>query len=129
MTYGGFKRMTNFCKTFIPASISEKLEEIKDDDAAVKAYGIELGVEMCQKLLDKGTPGLHVYSLNVSASVLSILKHLKLINDSRCARTFPWRQSPIEKRSGEGVRPIFWSNRPKSYVKRTEKWESYVSSR
>ena len=36
MTYGGFKRMTSFCKTAIPADISDTLESIKDNDEAVK---------------------------------------------------------------------------------------------
>ena len=36
MTYGGFKRMTSFCKTAIPQDISDTLESIKDNDEAVK---------------------------------------------------------------------------------------------
>lgn len=36
MTYGGFKRMTTFCKTQIPETILETLEGIKDNDEAVK---------------------------------------------------------------------------------------------
>lgn len=39
MTYGGFKRMTGFCKTRIPAEILEALEAIKDNDEAVKVGG------------------------------------------------------------------------------------------
>ena len=129
MTYGGFQRMTNFCKTHVPQSIRDKLETLKDNDAAIKEYGIELGVEMCQKLLEKGTPGLHLYSLNMSKSVLEILRRLKLIDDNKVQRKLPWRTSPTEKRSEEKVRPIFWSNRPKSYLKRTEDWDTYACSR
>lgn len=36
MTYGGFKRMTGFCKTRIPDELAAALEEIKDNDEAVK---------------------------------------------------------------------------------------------
>jgi len=121
--------MTNFCKTYIPDAIRAKLETIKDDDTAVKAYGIELGVEMCQKLLDKGTPGLHIYSLNMSKSTLEILKKLKLIGDNKLPRKLPWRTPPSAKRAEEMVRPIFWSNRPKSYIKRTEDWDKYACNR
>lgn len=46
MTYQGFKRMTGFCKTYVPPEITERLEEIKDDDEAVKLYGIELGTQV-----------------------------------------------------------------------------------
>lgn len=40
MTYGGFKRMTGFCKTRVPQELSDALEKIKDDDEAVKAFGV-----------------------------------------------------------------------------------------
>ena len=40
MTYGGFKRMTGFCKTKIPAEVSEALESIKDNDEAVKVLSL-----------------------------------------------------------------------------------------
>lgn len=36
MTYGGFKRMTGFCKTKIPKDVADTLERIKDDEEAVK---------------------------------------------------------------------------------------------
>ncbi len=41
MTYGGFKRMTSFCKTAIPQDISDTLESIKDNDEAVKV-GVDI---------------------------------------------------------------------------------------
>ncbi len=39
MTYGGFKRMTGFCKTKIPDELAADLEAIKDNDEAVKVRG------------------------------------------------------------------------------------------
>lgn len=36
MTYGGFKRMTGFCKTKVPKSMSDELDALKDDEEAVK---------------------------------------------------------------------------------------------
>jgi methylenetetrahydrofolate reductase (NADPH) len=44
MTYGGFKRMTGFCKTRIPADILKALEAIKDDDEAVKVSRTSLSI-------------------------------------------------------------------------------------
>jgi len=32
LTYGGFKRMTTFCKTHVPKDIADTLEAIKDDE-------------------------------------------------------------------------------------------------
>ena len=38
MTYGGFKRMTGFCKTAVPPQIAAELEAIKDNEDAVKVW-------------------------------------------------------------------------------------------
>ena len=48
MTYGGFKRMTGFCKTYVPQDVLDTLESVKDNDEAVKKFGIDLGVKMCK---------------------------------------------------------------------------------
>lgn len=39
MTYGGFKRMTAFCKTRVPAHIAATVEALKDNDEAIKVGG------------------------------------------------------------------------------------------
>lgn len=79
MNYGGFKRMTAFCKTRIPQHVANTLEAIKDNDDAVKAYGISMGTMMCQRLLAAGVPGLHMYTLNLDRSAVSILRNVGLI--------------------------------------------------
>ena len=83
MTYGGFKRMTGFCKTHVPKDVEEALESIKDNDEAVKNFGIDLGTRMCKRILDSGTPGLHMYTLNTERSSVAILENLGLINKSQ----------------------------------------------
>ncbi len=45
----------------------------KDDEAAVKALGLELGAEMCRALLALGAPGLHFYTLNTLGTTRAIL--------------------------------------------------------
>lgn len=58
MAYGGFNRMTSFCKTIVPQEIRDRVEALKDDDAGLKAYGVQLGCQMCRKILDaKISPG------------------------------------------------------------------------
>merc|ERR1712070_1206314 len=79
-SYGGFMRMTGFCKTKVPQEILDTLEPIKDNAEAVKAYGIHLGTQMCKTLIEAGTPGLHMYSLNQDKAVLGILNGLGLIS-------------------------------------------------
>ena len=64
----------SFCKTAVPQEITDALERVKDDDDAVKQYGIDLGIAMCRRLLEAGTPGLHFYTLNLERSVAQILE-------------------------------------------------------
>lgn len=49
-------------------------------------FGIDLGVRMCRQLLDAGTPGLHMYTLNLEKSALAILERLGLIDTQRVQR-------------------------------------------
>ena len=44
-------------------------------------------------------------------------------------RSLPWRQPSTTRRQVEGVRPIFWSNRPKSYLSRTADWDKFPQGR
>ncbi len=74
--YGGFKRMIKFCKTRVPADIAARIEELKDDADAIKAYGIALGVKTCQRLQELGAPGFHFYTLNTSPVTIAILEGL-----------------------------------------------------
>eukprot|EP00808_Paulinella_micropora_P022546 g64099.t1 len=83
-SYGGFKKMTAFCKTKVPKEIEEALEAIKDDEDAVIEYGIKLAVEMCKQILESGvspgvSPGCHFYTLNNEYSTARILEVLEYI--------------------------------------------------
>ncbi|GLT92836.1 hypothetical protein SLE2022_106510 [Rubroshorea leprosula] len=127
--YKGFLRMTGFCKTKIPVEITAALEPIKDSEEAVKSYGIHLGTEMCKKILAHGIKTLHLYTLNMEKSALAILVNLGLIEESKISRSLPWRRPTNVFRVKEDVRPIFWANRPKSYITRTLGWEQYPHGR
>nr|XP_027095856.1 methylenetetrahydrofolate reductase 2-like [Coffea arabica] len=127
--YRGFLRMTGFCKTKIPPEITAALEPIKDNEEAVRNYGIHLGTEMCKRILASGIKTLHLYTLNMEKSALAILMNLGLIEESKISRTLPWRRPTNIYRVKEDVRPIFWANRPKSYISRTIGWEHYPHGR
>ncbi|KAK9287894.1 hypothetical protein L1049_016337 [Liquidambar formosana] len=127
--YKGFLRMTGFCKTKIPAEITAALEPIKDNEEAVRAYGIHLGTEMCKKILAHGIKTLHLYTLNMEKSALAILMNLGLIEEAKISRSLPWRRPTNVFRIKEDVRPIFWANRPKSYISRTKGWDQYPRGR
>merc|ERR1719316_448485 len=128
-SYGGFTKMTSLCKTKVPAHIPEKLDPVKDDDEKVKDAGVQICIDQCKELIEKGTPGLHFYTLNLESSVMRIVQGLGLVPDWTATRDLPWKQSADQKRKTEDVRPIFWANRPGSYVRRTATWDDFPNGR
>ncbi|KAJ6908840.1 hypothetical protein NC651_019039 [Populus alba x Populus x berolinensis] len=62
-------------------------------------------------------------------SALAILMTLGLIEESKITRALPWRPPTNVFRAKEDVRPIFWANRPKSYLSRTIGWDQYPHGR
>ena len=128
--YARFLKFTQFCQVSIPDSVSTQLESIKNDDSSVINYGIDQAAEMCQKLIENGVPGLHFYTLNLENSVSAILKSLGFVSSRRTIKELPWRQSASDDRkTSEDVRPIYWSNRPVSYLTRTENWDDFPNGR
>merc|ERR1719171_3213668 len=127
--YGGFNRMTSLCKTKVPPEIPARLEPVKDNDEKVKDVGVQICIEQCQDLLANGVPGLHFYTLNLETSVIRIIEGLGIRPEWTASRELPWRPHPGDVRKGEDVRPIFWANRPGSYVKRTATWDDFPNGR
>lgn len=48
------RQLTKLSKLEIPSSIISDLHGIKDNDEAVRRYGVDLAVKMCRELLDSG---------------------------------------------------------------------------
>jgi len=128
-SYAGFNKMTSLCKTKVPPHIPEMLDAVKDDAEKVKDAGVQICIDQCKELMAKGTPGLHFYTLNLESSVMRIVQGLGLVPDWTATRSLPWKQSADQTRKAEDVRPIFWANRPGSYVRRTATWDDYPNGR
>ena len=74
---------------------------------------------------------LHSYTMNLAQATKMVLEELDLIpkNGTPNNRVLPWRQSLGLHRRDEDVRPIFWKNRNKSYVARTQEWDEFPNGR
>ncbi|XP_030661816.1 methylenetetrahydrofolate reductase isoform X2 [Nomascus leucogenys] len=122
-------QLVKLSKLEVPQEIKDVIEPIKDNDAAIRNYGIELAVSLCQELLASGlVPGLHFYTLNREMATTEVLKRLGMwTEDPR--RPLPWALSAHPKRREEDVRPIFWASRPKSYIYRTQEWDEFPNGR
>jgi len=77
---GGLKRMTEICKTRLPAGFLEAAEAAaakSDDD--FKEWGVQQAISICKTCIDAGAPGLHFYTLNLEKVCISTLKGLGMI--------------------------------------------------
>jgi methylenetetrahydrofolate reductase (NADPH) len=81
---------------------------------------------MCRDILTAGHRGIHLYTMNLEKASIDILTNLGFITRvDTTPRLTPWR--PAGRK--EDVRPIFWSNRPKSYIDRTATWDEFPNGR
>jgi len=68
--------------------------------------------------------------MNLAQATRMILEGLDLIPPVGVVTpSLPWRQSLGLNRKDENVRPIFWKNRNKSYVQRTQEWDEFPNGR
>lgn len=128
-TFDRFKKFVQFTGVSVPQEIWDALDPIRQDDLEVRRYGVDLCVRMCRKLAELGVSGYHFYTLNLQSPVMRIIEGLELIEGVTGERELPWRPSTHPSRREEDVRPIFWSNRPKSYLARTMDWDDFPNGR
>jgi methylenetetrahydrofolate reductase (NADPH) len=69
--------------------------------------------------------------MNLAQATRMILDQLGMTPDieSPLDKPLPWRQSLGLNRRDENVRPIFWRNRNRSYVARTQDWDEFPNGR
>ncbi|MES1911386.1 MAG: hypothetical protein MHM6MM_003822 [Cercozoa sp. M6MM] len=142
-SYAQFRRMTGFCRAHVPAHVWSDLAVLQNDDARVKAYGIRFAARLCAQLLrptgseEAGVPGVHFFTLNLERSATRIVEKLELVattprgaKNKKTTAELPWQMAPSQRRrKQEDVRPIFWANRPLSYIRRTSLWDEYPNGR
>jgi len=71
-------RFSSTCGAEIPRWLLKRLEAYGDDAEAVRQFGIEVVVNMCERLLKEEVPGLHFYTLNNDEVTAEVLRDLGL---------------------------------------------------
>ena len=71
------------------------------------------------------------YTMNLAQATRMVLEELGLTSTDGTPnnKPLPWRQSLGLNRREEDVRPIFWKNRNKSYIARTQDWDEFPNGR
>lgn len=72
--YHKLVRFSSVCGAEVPRWLGKRLEAYGDDQASVKAFGLEMMHQLCERLLEGGAPGLHFYTLNQAEVCTKILE-------------------------------------------------------
>ncbi|MES9827058.1 MAG: methylenetetrahydrofolate reductase [NAD(P)H] [Candidatus Thiodiazotropha sp.] len=76
--YTQLARFSDACGTEIPRWLRKRLEGFGDDLEAIRSYGTETVIRLCERLLEGGAPGLHFYTMNQAKPTLAIWQALSL---------------------------------------------------
>ena len=76
--FSQLSRFSDACGAEIPRWIRKKLEGYGDDSASIRAFGLDVVTDLCDRLLNAGAPGLHFYTLNSAGLTATIWKRLGL---------------------------------------------------
>jgi methylenetetrahydrofolate reductase (NADPH) len=71
-------RFSDACGAEIPRWMRLKLEGFGDDSASIKAFGLDVVTDLCDRLLAGGAPGLHFYTMNMAGPSSTIWQRLGL---------------------------------------------------
>ncbi len=76
--YKQLARFSDNCGAEIPRWIRKRLEGFGDDLESLRAFGLDVTTQLCEKLLATGAPGLHFYTMNRAGPTRAIWRRLGL---------------------------------------------------
>jgi methylenetetrahydrofolate reductase (NADPH) len=74
--YTQLMRFSDMCGAEIPRWVRLKLASFGDDTASIKAFGLDVVTQLCERLLAGGAAGLHFYSMNQAAPTTALWERL-----------------------------------------------------
>ena len=74
--YTQLMRFSDMCGAEMPRWIRLKLASFGDDSASIRAFGLDVVTQMCDRLIAGGAPGLHFYTLNQAAPTMAIWQRI-----------------------------------------------------
>jgi methylenetetrahydrofolate reductase (NADPH) len=74
--YSQLMRFSEMCGAEVPRWIALQLASFGDDREAIRAFGLDVVTQLCERLVKEGVPGLHFYTLNASTATKAICERL-----------------------------------------------------
>jgi methylenetetrahydrofolate reductase (NADPH) len=74
--YTQLMRFSDMCGAEIPRWVRLKLASFGDDSDSIKAFGLDVVSQLCERLLAGGAPGLHFYSMNQAQATTALWRRL-----------------------------------------------------
>jgi methylenetetrahydrofolate reductase (NADPH) len=69
-------RFSDACGAEIPRWIRLRLQSFGDDSASIKAFGLDVVAQLCERLVAGGAPAIHFYTMNQAKATLDICRRL-----------------------------------------------------
>ena len=69
-------RFSDACGAEVPRWVRLRLQSFGDETAAIRAFGLEVVTQLCERLAQGGAPGLHFYTMNQAGPTLEICRRL-----------------------------------------------------
>ncbi|MFH1872037.1 MAG: methylenetetrahydrofolate reductase [NAD(P)H] [Pseudomonadota bacterium] len=79
-SFSKLARFSDACGAEIPRWMRRKFESFGDDAESIRAFGLDVVTELCQRLVERGAPGLHFYSMNQAGLTLELCRRLGLLD-------------------------------------------------
>jgi methylenetetrahydrofolate reductase (NADPH) len=76
--YVQLARFSDACGAEIPRWLRKKLETYGDDLPSIRAFGLDVITDLCDRLLAGGAPGLHFYTMNQAGPSTTLWQRLGL---------------------------------------------------
>jgi len=79
MPITNIRQVTRFAElsgAALPRLVTDRINEVADDDDQVRRVGIKIGTELSEELLSRGAPGLHFFTQNRSRATREIYANL-----------------------------------------------------
>jgi len=76
--YSKLARFSAACGAEIPRWVCKRLEDYGDDLESIRAFGHQVVLDLCRRLIEGGAPGIHFYTMNQAAPTLRLWRELGL---------------------------------------------------